>query len=102
MGVTNIIVKGVSSLLTAGDTILKDDLTVLGQVISSSVQNGETTIELTGLGTATVDDFVFGRKDARVEGGNLRGYAMRMELDITKDTKVELFAVNSEGIKSYS
>ena len=96
-----ITVKGGSQLLTTGDTILKGDLTTLGNVVSQSELDGVTTIELTGVGSAVIGDFVLGMKDARVEGGNLRGYAMRIDLDITKDTKVELFSVNSEVIKSY-
>jgi len=41
-------------------------------------------------------------KNSRVEGGNLRGYIIKLDLDIITNTKVELFAVNSEVIKSYS
>lgn len=102
VGVDNIVVKGTSSSLTNNDKILKGDLSIVGDVISNSSIDGFTTITLTSLGTITVGDFVFGMKNARVEGGNLRGYSMRVDLDITKDNKIELFAVNSEVVKSFS
>jgi len=42
-----------------------------------------------------------GVKNPRYEGGNLRGYVIRMDLDVQQDDKAELFAVNSEIMKSY-
>ena len=84
------------------DVIVKDDLTIVGNVVDSSTTSGVTTIEVTTLGTVAIGDFVLGKKDTRVEGGNLRGYTLKIDLDITKDDKVELFAVNSEVIKSYA
>jgi len=103
VGVDYIKVNGGSVSLTSNDTILKDDLTSVGTVTSRSTQGGVTTINLSGgLGTATVGDFVFGMKDARVEGGNLRGYTMKIDLDVTSGDRLELFAVNSDIMKSYS
>jgi hypothetical protein len=98
---TNIVVNGYSGLLTTGDTIIKDDLTVIGTVISRSTTQGITTIEIAFSGAATVGDFVIGQKNARIEGGNLRGYTMRIDLDVTQDDKVELFSVNAEVMKSF-
>ena len=102
VGVDNITVGGGSTSITSGDIIVKDDLSIVGNVVDSSTSSGVTTIEVTTLGTVAIGDFVLGKKDTRVEGGNLRGYTLRVDLDITKDAKVELFAVNSEVIKSYS
>lgn len=96
-------VKGYSSSLTAGDTLVNGtDFTTVGEVVSATTLNGITTITLTSVGTFAVGNFVVGRKNDRVEGGNLRGYTMRMDLTVMKDNIVELFSVNSEVIKSYS
>jgi hypothetical protein len=45
---------------------------------------------------------MFGKKNPRVEGGNLRGYTMRMDLTVTSDDMVELFATNAEVMKSFT
>lgn len=100
---TTITVQGGSKVLTFGDRIAKgSDLSIAGTVVTQSSTNGVTTIELSSIGTLVVGDFVFGMKHARTEGGNLRGYTMRIDLDISKDDKVELFVVNSEVMKSFS
>lgn len=92
-------INGGSGLLCAGDVIIKgSDVSVIGTVISV---NGDQ-IEVSSVGTATSGDFILGMKDPRIEGGNLRGYTMRFDLEIMEDKKVELFAVNVEVMKSYT
>ena len=98
----SVLVKGGSSLLTTDDRILKDDLSTVGEVVTSSTVDGFTTIALTSLGTIANGDFILGMKNPRVEGSNLRGYSIKLKLDIITSDKVELFAVNSEVIKSFS
>ena len=49
----------------------------------------------------SIGDFIIGLKDSRIEGGNLRGYAMRIDLENDSTDKVELFSVNSDVMKSY-
>ena len=78
------------------------DLSTIGIVQNSTTLNGITTLELDVTTGLSVGDFVVGMKNPRYEGGNLRGYTMRIDLDIQKDDKVELFAVNSEVMKSFS
>lgn len=98
-----ITVTGGSDLLTSGDNIIKgQDLTTIGKVIDSNRSSGTTIINMDSATGLNVGDFIVGMKNSRYEGGNLRGYTLRMDLDIQKDDKVELFAVNSEIIKSYS
>lgn len=100
---TIVTISGTSALSTAGDMIVKgNDLTDIGEIINISTVNGITTIELADTTGLTIGDFILGKKNARVEGGNLRGYVIKIDLDITQNDKVELFAVNSEVIKSYS
>ena len=99
---TEIEVNGYSSSLTSNDTIAKgSDLSNIGQVVDSSTSNGNTTIEMTTTSGLSIGDFIIGLKDSRIEGGNLRGYAMRIDLENDSTDKVELFSVNSDVMKSY-
>jgi len=97
-----ITVNGYNDTLMVGDQIVKgQDFSIIG-TITNAVRTGNTTeLTVSTIGSLIVDDFVCGMKDPRIEGGNLRGYSMRFDLDIYKPTKVELFAVNAEVFKSY-
>lgn len=100
---TTVTVNGFSSSLVEGDTIIRgDDLTTIGQVISSDTQSGVTILELSSVGSLGNGDFLVGMKDPRIEGGNLRGYTMRFDLTNTDVDKVELFAINAEVMKSFT
>jgi hypothetical protein len=48
----------------------------------------------------TVGLFSFSKKDSRIEGGEIRGYYMQVELENNDSEKVELFAVNTNAIRS--
>lgn len=96
-------INGFSDLITTNDSVVKgSDLTTQGSVVSRTTANGETIMEVSAVGTLTVGDFIVGLKNSRVEGGNLRGYTLRVDLEVQQNDKVELFCVNSEIIKSYS
>lgn len=97
-------VTGNNSALTVGDTLVKgSDLSEIGTIESYSFSQGITTIVINPItGTVNLNDFVLGKKDPRIEGANLRGYTMRMDLTLNKATKAELFAVNSEVMKSFT
>lgn len=45
--------------------------------------------------------YSFSKKNSRIEGGEVRGYYMEVELTNSDEEKVELFAVNTNAIKSY-
>ena len=75
----------------------------VGTVQSSNTIDGITTIILDSVTGLAQGDFIVGTKDARLEGGNLRGYTIKFDLtNNTNDKKVELFAINVEAMKSYS
>jgi hypothetical protein len=96
---TTFVLNGGSTSLCEGDVIVRGaDLTQIG-IIQSIVGNIITLNVTTGL---VNDDFVVGMKDSRIEGGNLRGYTMRVDLTNSSTSKVELFAVNLEVMKSFS
>ena len=94
-------VVGWSSSLCIGDRIFNGTtLAQIGTITNLSETDLEITLDsVVGL---TTSDFLVGMKNARIEGGNLRGYTMRMDLENDSTTKVELFAVNAEVMKSFS
>jgi len=55
--------------------------------------NAITTIPIVGL-------FSFSKKNARIEGGEIRGYYLQVELENTDTEKVELFAINTNAVQS--
>lgn len=91
--------NGGSSLLCVGDALVKGSTLTNVGVINSIDGN---LIELTTTAGLVDGDFVLGMKDPRIEGGNLRGYSIRMDLTTQEDNKVELFAVNAEVMKSFT
>ena len=93
-------VVGGNTSLCVGDLIIKgNDLSQIG-LITNIVGQDITLDSVVGLING---DFVLGMKDPRIEGGNLRGYTLRMDLENTEyNKKVELFAVNSEVVKSFT
>jgi len=98
---TNISFNGGNSSLTVGDKIVKgSNLQVIGTITGYNPQTNILTMSATtGL---VVNDFILGMKDPRVEGGGLRGYTFRVDLENDSTEKVELFSVNTEVIRSYS
>lgn len=100
---STVTVNGFSSSLTSNDTIIRgNDLLEIGTVVTSSYAEGVTEIQLDTVGPLLTGDFLVGAKDSRIEGGNLRGYTMKMELTNDDTGKVELFAVNAEVMKSFT
>lgn len=91
----------VSEFVSVGD--------VLHQVNGSNNEVIGTITVINGL-VITVDAIVtapinglysFSKKDARIEGGEVRGYYMEVELTNNDTDKVELFAVNTNCVKSF-
>lgn len=90
---------GGSTSLCVGDKIIRGtDLQDFGIILSID----GNTIELASTAGMVDSDFVIGMKDPRIEGGNLRGYTLRVDLESDSTSKVELFAVNTEVMKSFS
>lgn len=62
----------------------------------------ELTIKVDAIVTVPMSGFYsYSKKDSRIEGGEVRGYYMEVELTNDSTEKVELFAVNTNAIKSY-
>lgn len=102
---TTIIINGYSDIMVEGDKLVKgSDMTIIGDIsnIIFDNSNNTTTLTVSSSSGISIGDFVVGKKEARIEGGNLRGYTMRADLEVYKPDKVELFAVNAEVMKSYT
>ncbi|MBC7845577.1 MAG: hypothetical protein H7Y10_03695 [Flavobacterium sp.] len=50
--------------------------------------------------TPTIGLFSFSKKNARIEGGEIRGYFMEVALENASTEKVELFAINTNAVPS--
>lgn len=98
---TTFVLNGGSTSLCIGDIIVRGaDLVQIGVITGYDKTTNVVTLDTTvGLVNA---DFVVGMKDSRIEGGNLRGYTIRVDLENTSVQKVELFSVNLEVMKSFS
>lgn len=96
---TTFVLNGGSTSLCIGDTIVRGtDSSQIGVItdIDGDLITLSTTAGLVN------GDFVIGMKNARVEGGNLRGYVIRVDLETTAVGRIELYSVNIEGMKSFS
>lgn len=98
---TTLTVRGFNSSITAGDVLLNADLAIVGTIQSSVTIDGFTSIVLNTVNNIALNDFVIGSKNPRIEGGNLRGYTLRFDMEVSQPIKVELFAVNAEIMKSF-
>jgi len=106
IGVNNLTFEGSNNSLCVGDRLYYLDTNVaqdtqppfLGTISNISGNSIVFTDDI--LSTPNVGDFLFGRKDARIEGGNLKGYSLGIDLENNSTNRVELFAVSTEVFKS--
>ncbi len=100
---TTVTITGGSDLICVGDEVLTESLLSYGNILShTDNNNGTITLSFNAPPVFITGTYLFGKKNTRIEGGYLRGYTMRYDLNINQGSKVELFAVNSEISKSYS
>lgn len=71
------------------------DIGIITNVVKNVITVG------TILAAPTAGYFCFAKKNARAEGGDVRGYYMEVLLTNTDTTQGELFAVSTEASKSY-
>lgn len=94
-------INGFSDVITIGDTLYNITMQPAG-IIQNITRNGSiTTVTLDVVNSIIIGDYVIGGKDPRIEGGNLRGYTIRFDLEISSSQRVELFALNANVIKSF-
>lgn len=96
------IVNGYNDTMVQGDLLVRgQDMSIKGEIVSVTRLGNKTEITLNDTTGIDIGDFICGMKDPRIEGGNLRGYSIRVDLETTKKNKVEVFAVNIEVFKSF-
>lgn len=99
----NITFSNVSEFVSVGDKIYhvngaNNDL--IGVI--TLVNESRTIITVDAIVTApTIGFYCFSKKDSRIEGGEVRGYYMEVDLVNSDTEKVELFAVNTNAVKSF-
>lgn len=71
---------------------------IIGEI--TNIQNNTITVN-TLTNAPEFDAFCFSKKDARIEGGDMRGYYLEVTLEDESLVQNELFSVSSEVVKSY-
>lgn len=86
-----------SSSITIGDEVYDFSETLLGNIVS--INGMSITLDTTP--TVSINTFVYGKKNNRIEGSQMRGYTATIDLELLSVLQKELFAVNSEVFKSF-
>lgn len=86
-----------STAITAGDKLYTEDDKYLG--IIQRVDGEVITMDKPVVNV--IGKFIYGTKDVRIEGSEMRGYTSIITLENDSSDKVELYAVNSQVFKSH-
>lgn len=89
----------ISESINIGDTLFKAPDIEIGPI--TNIDFATNTITVASIGTLLETDFCFANKPSRIEGAEIRGYYMEVEITNNEQVLTELFAVNSNVIKSY-
>lgn len=94
----NITINGGNCALTVGDDLYTTNpsVTLVGEILSV---NG-SVLTLSDATNVSVNDFVYGQKNMRIEGNEMRGYVARIDLELNDTEKIELYGVDSYGVQS--
>lgn len=93
--------KRVSEFTNIGDQLFKldgDKPVLIGTVVNKTEVSIQVDSNLVDIYNGF---FILSSKNARVEGGEIRGYYADIEMENNDDKQVELFAISSNIIKSY-
>jgi hypothetical protein len=85
--------------INIGDTLFKAPDTEIGTITAIDFITNTITVAL--IGTLAINDFCFANKPSRIEGAEIRGYYMEVEITNDEQVLTELFSVNSNAIKSH-
>lgn len=98
VNVNEITLSNVNTSLAIGDVLFNSNgEAAIGEI--TNVVGNVLTVNLTG--TVAVNDFVYGVKNAKIQGSEMRGYNHRIDLEKTGTDRLELYAVNANVFKSY-
>lgn len=92
--------------LAAGDLIYKEGGILLGTLVDREINSGDLRIGIDDSGGGDVSqgaagNYIYGAKNARIDGAEMRGYVFEIALENNDTVKRELFSVNGEVIKSH-
>jgi hypothetical protein len=90
--------QDLDGFISIGDQIRNVNAVLVGTILSKTAK----TITLNAVANIVNGDFVMCSKPQSAEVSGLLGYHMEVKATLTKNTKTEVFAVNSEAVKSYS
>lgn len=97
---TTITFGWVSESVNAGDTLCQLNGTN-EEIIGTIVNKTNTTVTVSAITTTPVNGyFAYSKKNTRIEGAEMRGYYMKVELENDDTEKVELFAIESNAVRS--
>lgn len=97
---TNVIsFTNISESINQGDTLYKAPDIPIGTITNINFTNN--TITVASIGSLVVNDFCFAHKPERIEGAEIRGYYMEVEITNNEQVLTELFSVNTNAIKSF-
>ena len=100
---TDVVVSNENLLdtIAIGDQLFVEGTsTTLGIIVA--INQGNNTLTVANPVTIPDASFVYGRKDVRIEGAEMRGYVAQIDLEIDVDDRAELFVISSEIFKSFS
>lgn len=91
----------VSNYVSIGDELFQINNTNQ-ELIGIITDKDATSVTVNTFLTTPINGFYcFSKKNARVEGGEIRGYYMNVDLENNDDEVVELFGITSNAVKSY-
>ncbi|MGH2666033.1 hypothetical protein [Flavobacterium sp.] len=91
----------ISNMISEGDILYQVNGSV-NEIIGTITSIAGNVITVDSVATPPVPGyFSFAKKNARIEGSEIRGYYMEVELENDDTVPVELFAINTNAVKSY-
>jgi hypothetical protein len=82
-----------TSLISVGDSVYNESNTLLGVIVSYDTDT--KTIVIDAPATESAGTFIYGVKEGRIEGSEIRGYNFEIDLVDNTTSRTELFAVNT-------
>jgi hypothetical protein len=83
--------------ISIGDTVLNQANLVVGKIVSKTAK----TLTLDAVANFVSGNYVMISKDQRAESRGLLGYHLQVSAQLMKNTKTEVYAVNTNTTKSY-
>jgi hypothetical protein len=87
----------IDPIISVGDVILNQNLQIVGTIISKT----SNSLTLNSVANIVTGGFVLASKPNSVQQQGILGYYMKVDLSFSSNTRQEIFAVNSEVVKSF-